>query len=278
MARQKEEILFEWMCPKEISAAQIQSHYGKFFIPRVLCITAVVWMVVCFGLYYVFPQNSGVNFVRIFIVGLGAAAAIVIMVYFFIIIETKFSRTKYKITKERVRIIDYGNRYINWNSIIGYKICDREELEGLSGVYLFYNRGNFRRLIGLPQDELGVQIVKYIAERVPLIEKTLPAFEIIRLSARHKVCLFVATGLYSFCLALYGVFYGYSAAIACVFVWVVLFLGPGTICMAFVFGRRCLSNKSIKNYVCTYNFLSFGLIYLLFFWLRLWQLKKECGW
>lgn len=278
MAREKEEILFKWICPKEISASQIQAHYGKFFILRVLSITAVVWMVVCFGLYYVFPQNSGVNFIRMYILGLVATVAIVVMIYLWTILETKFWRTKYKITKERVCIIDSGNRYINWNGIIGYKICDNEELEGFSGVYLFYNRGNFRRLIGLPQDELGVQIVKYIAERVPLIEKTLPAFEIIRLSAWHRACLFVVTGLYSFCLALYGVFYGYSAAIACVLIWVVLFLGPGTICMAFVFGRRCLTNKSIKNYVGTYNLVSFSLIYILFFLLWFWKLKKECGW
>ena len=277
MARQKEEILFEWVCPKEVSVAEVRTRYSKFFIPRVLFITAVVWMTLCFGLYLVSPQNSGIDFVRIFVKGLVAAVAIGMMLYFWLIFESKFSRTKYKITKERVRVVGSSSRDIKWKDIIGYKICGHEELEGFSGVYLFYNRGNFRRLIGLPPNELGAQIVKYIAERVPLIEKPLPAFEIVKLSVWHKVCLFIVTGLYSLCLALYAVFYGAAWIIPFV-VWVVLFLGPGTICMAFVFGRRRLSNKSIKNYVCTYNLMSLFLIYVLFFLLWFWKLKKEYGW
>lgn len=263
------------MCPKEVSAAQIQTRYSKLFVPRVLFITAVVWMVVCFGLYFVSPHNSGLNFIRIFIVGLAAAIAIVIIVYFLMILEKRFYRTKYKITKERVLIIDGGRRDIKWKNITGYKICDSEELEGFSGVYLFYDKGKFRRLIGLPQDELGVQIVKYIAERVPLLEKTPEVLEIIKLSVWKKIWLCIITGLYSLCISAFFAFYGHKLILL---IWTAPFLGPGTIYLASIYGRRFLSNKSIQRYAFEFNLVSVILITLLTFWLMIWQMKKEYGW
>ena len=48
----KEEILFEWTCPKEVLIAKAKSllRRSKVFVPQVLVITAIVWT----ALYFVF--------------------------------------------------------------------------------------------------------------------------------------------------------------------------------------------------------------------------------
>ena len=278
MPRPKEEILFEWVCPREVSVAKAKAllRRSKVFVPRVLFITAVVWTALYFALNYILPQDSGINLEKLFILGFIAAAVPLAFVSIGDPLIHMFSRTKYQITPERVRVIGSSRRDIKWKDIIGYKVCKDEELEGFSGVRIYYKKGRFQGSIRLPRDERSGQIVRYIAERVPLLEKPPPSLEIIKLTVWQKVWLCIATALYSLCAAWYFAFYGPKWSFG--FMWVVPFLGPGTIYIGAIYRRRFLSNKSLRAYALTFNSFSCFLIMLLAIWLRLWQLKKEVGW
>lgn len=265
------------MCPKEVlvAAAKVHLRRSKVFIPRVLFVIVIFWTGLYFALYYLLPPDSGINFGRIFIRGFVGVAVLLAFPYFWIIFGTLFSRIKYQITPERVRVIGSSRGDIKWKDIIGYKVCKYEELEGFSGVRFFNHKGRFCESICLPQDERGDQIVRYIAERVPLLEKLPPSLEIINLTMWQKIWLCIITGLYSLCISAFFAFYGHKLILL---ISVVPLLGPGTIYLASIYGRRFLSNKSIQRCALGFNLASGILIILLTFWLIVWQMKREYGW
>lgn len=243
--------------------------------PRVFVTIGIVWGTLYFALDYLLPPDSGVNLGRLFIRGFVGAAALLVFPYLWIIFKTLFSRTKYQITPERVRVIGSIRRDIKWKDIIGYKVCKYEELEGFSGVRFFYHKGRFYESICLPQNESSGRIVRYIAERVTLFDKLPPSLEIIKLTVWQKIWLCVITGLYSLSASAFFAFYGHKWAWL---IWAVPFLGPGTIYLASVYKRRFLINKSLQRCAITFNLVSIVFIILLTFWLVLWQMKKEYGW
>jgi hypothetical protein len=277
MAKQKEEILFKWTCPREVlvAAAKVHLRRSKVFIPRVLFVIVIFWTGLYFALHYLLPPDSGINLGRIFIRGFVGVAVLLAFPYFWIIFETLFSRIKYQITPERVRVIGSSRGDIKWKDIIGYKVCKYEELEGFSGVRFFDHKGRFYESICLPQDERGDQIVRYIAERVPLLEKLPPSLEIIKLTMWQKVWLCIITVIYSLGASVSFGFYGHKWFGV---IWTVLILGPGTIYLAFIYRRLFLSNKSLQRYALGFNLVSGILIILLTIWLMLWQMKREYGW
>lgn len=277
MAKPKEEILFEWTCPKEVSLLTAKAKFkrGNTMFPRVLVTIGIVWGALYFALDYLLPPDSAINFGRLFIRGFVGAAALLAFPYLWIIFDTLFSRTKYQITPERVRVIGSSRMDIKWKDIIGYKVCKYEELEGFSGVRIFYDKWRRQKPICLPENERSDQIVRYIAERVPIIEKLPLCLEIIKLTTWQKTWLCVITALYSLGASLFFAFYGHKWVFL---IWAVPFLGPGTIYLASVYRRLFLSNKSLQRYALGFNLVSVVLIILLTFWLMLWQLKKEGGW
>lgn len=277
--REKEEILFEWVCPKQVSDAAVKASLRRWmvFVPRVLLVTAILWTALYFALDYVFPPNSDISLDKLFILGFIVVIVPLGFICLTAYLTEKYSRTKYRITSKRVAITtSSGTKAIKWNSIVTYELFDYKEFEAFSGIRFFTYKGRSKISICLPADDRSAQIIKYIADRVPLLEKTLPSFEIIKLSLWQKVCLWFITVLFSLCASFYLAFNGPAWSIG--LVYIVLFLGPGTIFVCVVYGRRYLNNNSLKFYICAFNLLSVVLILLLAVWLRLWQLKRECGW
>jgi hypothetical protein len=279
MAKQKEEILFEWVCPKEASVLVAKEKFkqGKIMFPRVFVTIGIVWGALYFALDYLLPPDSGVNFGKLFILGFVYASLMLVVSYFGIPIVGMFSRIKYKITPERlyVSMSRSESRAIRWKDIVGYKACNYEEFEGFPGVIIFYHKGQFKKSICLPKDERADRIINYIAGRIPPLEKIPESVEIIKLSVFEKILLCVITGLYSLCASVFFIFYGHKWVLL---IWSVPFLGPGTIYLASIYGRRFLSNKGLQRCALVFNSASVVLIILLNFWLMLWQMKREYSW
>lgn len=278
MAKQKEEILFEWTCPKEVSllTAKAQFKRAKIVIPWFVLITGITWAVFCFAFDYLLPQDSGFSFGKLFVVGMIVITSASLLGYIVIIIDAILSRIRYQITADKVFFVfSGGRRFIRWNDTIGYKMCNYKEFEGFPGVVIFHNKGRFWNSICLPQDERGDQIVRYIAERIPILEKLPPSLEIINLTMRQKIWLCVFTGLYSLCISAFFAFYGHKLSFL---ILAVPFLGPGTIYLASVYKRRFLSNKNLQLCAIAFNCISSVFIMHLTLWLFIWQMKKEYGW
>jgi hypothetical protein len=274
MAKQKEEILFEWMCPKEvpIAAAKGCLRRWKVFLPKVFLIIIVIWTSLYFALNYLLPQDSDINLKKPFISGFLTVVGLLFFICVADYLSHIFSKTKYQITSSRIGIV--GARFIRWKDIIGYEIIKDKGFE-VSWVGIFFDKGRFYRLICLPRDDRSGQIVKYIAERVPLLEKIPESLEIVKLSVKEKIWLCVITAIYSLGLSVFIAFYGHKWVWL---IWAVPFLGPGTIYLASVYKRRFFINKSIQSCAIIFNVISFMLIVLLASWVFFWQMKKEYGW
>jgi hypothetical protein len=279
MAKQKEEILFEWTCPKEVSllAAKAQFKRAKIIVPWFILITGIVWAVLCFAFDYLLPQDSGFSFGKLFVVGIIAITSASLLGYIVIIIDAILSRIRYRITANKVffRFSGGGRRFFRWRDAIGYKICNYEKFEGFPGVVIFYHKGRFGNSICLPRDERAEQITNYIAGRIPLLDAIPSPLETIKLTVLQKMWLCAFTGLYSLCISAFFVFYSHRLVLL---IWATPFLGPGTIYLASAYKRRFLSNKNLQLFAIAFNVISFFLIALLTLWLFIWQMKKEYGW
>jgi hypothetical protein len=281
MAKQKEEILFEWAKPKEASVLDAKAKFkrGKTMFPRVFIIIGIVWGVLYFVLDYLFPPDSGFNFGRLFIVGFVYASLMLMILYFGIPIADKFSRTKYQITPERVRIFisRSDSRAIRWKDIIGYKVCKYEELEGFVVVRFFYRKGRFCASMFLPKDDRAADITNYIAQRIPVLE-TLPLnLEIIKLKDSQKLCLGIAIVAYSVVMAW---LIGFCEAKWLVkFVPAIFVVGPGFVCFLIMFGKRFIKNNRLRALAILCNLITVFLTMFLSILLSLYRLKQEIvGW
>ncbi|MGA2678825.1 MAG: hypothetical protein ABSF37_05925 [Sedimentisphaerales bacterium] len=277
MAKQKEEILFEWVCPKEVSllAAKAQFKRAKIVIPWFVLITGIILAVLCFAFDYLLPQDSGFSFGKLFVVGIIAITLASLLGYIVIIISAILSRRKYQITADKVFFVFSGDkRFIRWKDTIGYKMGNYGEFEGFPGV-IIYHKGQFGNSICLPQDERAEQITNYIAGRIPLLDAIPSHLETIKLTVRQKIWLCVFTGLYSLCISVFSVFYSHRLILL---IWAVPFLGPGTIYLVSVYKSRFLSNKNLQLCASAFNVISFVFIAVLILWLFVWQMKREYGW
>ena len=272
----KEEILFEWSRPKEVLEAVAKARIKRIFIfyPKVLIVAAIIWALIYFICDYLFPRNYDVNLGKIFVLSFGLCLVIIPLEYLRAV-AIKFSRGKYRITANKVYI--GSDRIIRWKDVVGYKLTDSEYLKGFGCLKLYYRKGRFSSLICLPQDEQKDEIIKYTAQRAPLLEDLQPDYEAVKLTAGQTIFLCIFTFAYSAVLSWYIVLYKASWYVG--FLPVIIILGPGSIYFLIAFGKRLFKNPSLTRVALMSNCIAGLLIMLMTIFLQIYHWKQTIpGW
>ncbi|MBN2020607.1 MAG: hypothetical protein JW749_10340 [Sedimentisphaerales bacterium] len=283
MPRIKEEILFEWIRPREISIqfARFMNKTGIKDLPRSVTIITVILAVLYFIFDYLIPPGvlpkMPKAFFLVWLVGVG-----ILLFFYFIGPWVKvLDRPRYRITNEYVKIIFGDNRKIHkWSNLKGYVLSDSESVPNQKVVYLLTE--NKPVILQLPKNEMAEQIRKYIAERLPPFQNIPEIHKPVPFTFFEKLALILSTFVYSVGFALYIVFgprysFGKKDWMPALLVAVVLFLGPGTICSLSMFGRDFFKHKHLKGCAIFCNLVALHLLLLFFIILELYKLRREAG-
>jgi hypothetical protein len=273
MPRGKEQILFEWDCPKEIKITQAKTSFRRWlsFSPRFLLYFGIIWIILYFAFDYMLPKDSDIHLVKVFLLGFISVCVLLVIGTFGEPLSHYFSKTKYQVTSNGVRtLIDRGSsNLIKWKEITGYMSRD-ESLEKNTVLQLFYKKGRLRRTFYLPNDDRNNDIINIFAQRVPLIEKLPLAFEIVTLTISQKLFLITIMFCYS-----------------CIFAWCIVFkvpwlaqiapftciIGPGFICMPIMFGKRFFQIRMLTALAFLINFFTLFLMAIITAFLIIYEAK-----
>jgi hypothetical protein len=282
MARQKEEILFEWIestASAIESARSLKKNYGFVVFLRVFLVSTAFLVVLYFIFDYLFPPNFPFNlfgvFIKAWLVG------IMIMVFSCLIYPwlLMFDRTRYRITNKHVRIVSGNNsRILKWQDLTGYVLTESQTVPGQRDITLLTD--SFPRVIHLPEDSLAEQIIQYVAGRLPVFQSIPTLTYPTEFTFLQKCCFAICTILYSGAVAYWIVFGGehfLQKNIEFALILILLF-GPGTICSIGMFGLPFFKNKWFKVRAILINFMGLTLFMLFDIIFLFWQLKKEGGW
>ena len=282
MARQKEEILFEWVAPKAVaieSARPLKKYYGRTVFPRAFIIITVLLAVLYFVFDYLFPADIHFNllnaFLKVWLLGSGLLV-FGLLIYPWLLM---FDRTRYRITNKHVRIVSGNNsRILKWQDLTGYVLTESQTVPGQRDITLLTD--SFPRVIHLPEDSLAEQIIQYVAGRLPVFQSIPTLTYPTEFTFLQKCCFAICTILYSGAVAYWIVFGGehfLQKNIEFALILILLF-GPGTICSIGMFGLPFFKNKWFKVRAILINFMGLTLFMLFDIIFLFWQLKKEGGW
>jgi hypothetical protein len=274
MAREKEEILFEWDCSKDLKIALSKKAFRRwmYFSPRFLLYFGIIWIILYFAFDYMLPKDSGIHLVKLFIRGFFSVCVLLVIGTFGEPLSHYFSKPKYQVTSNGVRtLIDRGSsNLIKWKEITGYMTRSDESLKEFTVLQLFYNRGRLRRTFYLPNDDGNNDIKNILAQRVPLLEKLPQAFEIVKLTAAQKFCLMAVMLCYSCILAWCIVFKVHWLAQIAPFTFII---GPGFICLPIMFGKRFFKIRMLKALAFLINFFTLFLMAMITTFLIIYEAK-----
>jgi hypothetical protein len=286
MAKQKEEILFEWVEPRAVVIQEARSFnkYGLTAFPRGFVIITVLLAVLYFVFDYLFPPNIPFNllnaFLRVWLSGIG----LLVFGYFLFPWLSIRYRTRYRITAERIRIGSGEHlRILKWQDLTGYILSESQTIPGQQDITLL--AAGRPKIIYLPHDNLADQIIQYVAGRLPVYQSIPASTYPTPLTFLQKCCLGFCTVIYSGAAAYYIIFNGEhfftknrNEFVPLLFMAAILFFGPGTICSFGMFGWSFFKNKQSRDRAIFFNVLGFILLTLFSIILLLWKLKKVGGW
>jgi hypothetical protein len=284
MARQKEEILFEWVESKAVAiqSARSLNQYGITAFSRGFAIITVLLAVLYFVFDYLFPPdlplpfNLSNVFLKLWCFGIG----ILVFCYF---LGPWIFRDRYRITTGRIRIASGDHsRIFKWQDLTGYILSESKTIPGQRDITLLTDGRT--RIIHLPNNNLAEQIIQYVAGRLP-VSQSIPASAYpTPLTFLQKCCFVFCTILYSGAAAYWIVFSGAHIfqKYRYEYVWdllvvLTLFFGPGTICSIGMFGWSFFKNKWFRFYAIIFNVLGFILLMLFSMILLLWKLRRDAG-
>jgi hypothetical protein len=291
MARQKEEILFEWIEPKAAaieSARALKKKYNFTVFFRTFIISTVVLVVLYFVFDYLFPPNFPINLLGVFIKAW--RVGIMIMVFGCLIYPwlSMFDRARYRITSRNIKILGAGHspRILKWHNLKGYVLTESQTIPGQRDITLLTD--GWSRIIHLPDDGLADQIIQYVAGRLPVFQTIPESACPVPLTFLQKCCFALCTVLYS---GVVGYWFFFSGAhffqkninefAPALLMALILLFGPGTICSIGMFGWSFFKNKWFRVRAILINFVGFSLLPLMMLFkmiLLLWKMKKEGGW
>jgi hypothetical protein len=274
MAREKEQILFEWECPKEIKIAQAKTSFRRwlYFSPRFLLYFGIIWIILYFAFDYMLPRDSGIHIAKLFIRGFVSICVLLVIGTFGEPLSHYFSKPKYQVTSNGIRtLINRGSsNLIKWKEITGYMKSSVESLEKFTILQLFYKKGRLRRTFYLPNDDRNNDIINIFAQRVPLIEQLPLAFESVTLTAAQKLCIITVMLCYSCIFAWCIVFKAHWLAQIAPFTCII---GPGFICMPIMFGKRFFQIRILTALALFINFFTLFLMAMITSFLIIYEAK-----
>jgi hypothetical protein len=286
MAKQKEEILFKWVEPRAVVIQEARSFnkYGLTVFPRIFAIITVLLAILYFVFDYLFPPDIPFNllsaFLRVWLSGIG----LLVFCYFLGPWLFIFQRTCYRITTERIRIGSGEHlRILKWQDLTGYILSESQTVPGQRDITLLTD--GRPRIIHLPEDGLAEQIIQYIAGQLPVFQSIPPSTYPAQLTFLQKCCFVFCTILYSGAVAYCIIFNrelffpkNRNEFVSLLFLVMILFFGPGTICSVGMFGWSFFKNKQNRGRALFFNVLGLVLLMLFSMILLLWKLKKAGGW
>lgn len=277
MGRRKPKIIHEWKKPKEVSIHEMKELFrqGKAAAPRILIFTATLLFVLHHFLRSVLPEDFGVPFSKAFIVVFVIAVWGVCSFYVICPLIYGYSRCTYKITDEGIYASGVPRPwYLSWSMMQGYFLSKHEQLTEIS-VLGIDARGIGKRVY-LPEDELARQIISSVAEKIPQMEQIPNSLKKIELSQGQYICLFLLAIVYLVSVAYYVVRCRPGSMIAFVLSGIAL-LGPGTLGLLLLFGKRFLKNRYLLAYAITLNMTVVAMTMLFTLLFLLYHFSKQIG-
>jgi|GEM_PF-1481804 len=285
MARQKEEILFEWVTSRSfaIQSAQAVNKHGLRAFPRNVAIITVLLAALYFVFDYLFPPDPSFNLLKIFLGPWLSGVVLLFFVYFVFPWICIFDFNRYRITDNGLRIVrgsHPGN--FKWHNLKGYILHESKTVLAHKDIVLLTD--DSPRIIHLPDDGIAEQIIQCISERLPVFQSIPPSAYQPKLTFFQK-CFFVfCTLLYSGGVSCYVVFKdipsfpGSDSEFGGVILLILLlFFGPGTICSVGMFGLLFFKNKQHWGRAIFFNVCGAMLLMLFSMILLLWKIRRDVG-
>ncbi|MHC4529162.1 MAG: hypothetical protein ACYS29_14895 [Planctomycetota bacterium] len=284
MSNPNHNILFEWESPRELSVytARQEMRRGLMSVLRIVVLTGSALRILYLVFVYLMPDEIplplGKVCVVLFVMAVLAHSVMHVVLFYL----TLRSRERYQIDADGVRII--GHKYTDqlvWKDIAHYAL---DQDQKLPGIYLMTLRTWSRsESFCLPKDEREQRIIEYVRKRVSAAtEEVLPHKEpretstCVLLTGLQKLFLFLSTIGYSLALAFCAAFTSWKL-FAFYMIMFSIIVGPGTICMVVMFGRRLSKKDDLMGPLVLCNFAALTLAGLLMVILELWKMRRSVG-
>jgi hypothetical protein len=245
---------------------------GKRGAPRILGFTAA--LLILLGMFFArtVPSEVGISFTKALIGVFIFACLMVLYVYVLGPLIVSHSKYRYKISESGVAADSPRFWFVGWKKIQGYSLSQHSELPEVM-VIMIRTQGLTKSLY-LPEGEVADAIIATFAGRVPLIENTTEPGQTFELTKLQWAYLYLVTITYAIFGAYFLVLTNLRKVPHFVF-FVPIVLGPGSLALLSLFGKRLLKDNFLKVYALAFNVLGVSLIMLLSALLLFYQFSKE---
>ena len=254
-----------WKAPREAERYMFSIHVKmwKAVVPRVVCVTAAILLVVFGFLWNILPEDILASLKWGFLGVFGAAMLYCFLFFVHPLFSLVFG-TGYEIDEARIlkRGIT-GDTTVVWADVTGYSVLEDQQFPDL--VLITAHTKDRRLNLWLSKGRLAEQVITTFAERCALVAESQGAVRVTRLlTDAQYIYLLVLTLFYS--LAVGFLLHAHGSVLVLVLVCVVtVMLGPGTLGCLLLYGTRTVKDRFAKAYAGAFNVA--GLVLLFFFFI-----------